>query len=189
MDDKLNLLSPKQFPALLREIPDKPKKLYVRGTLPSEDLKWIAVVGSRAISPYGKQVCEFLIEGLRGYPVAIISGLAYGVDALAHKVALSVGLPCIGVPGSGLGWDVLYPRANMGLAKEIVKAGGALLSEFEPDFKATDYSFPHAGRCRLARSYRSSSGDHSASHQRFFRSKHLHLRRSGHGEGNQTVRS
>ncbi len=146
MEDKLNLLSPKQFPSLLREIPDAPKKLYVRGTLPSEELKWIAVVGSRAISPYGKQVCEYLIEGLRGYPVVIVSGLAYGVDALAHKTALSVGLPCIGVPGSGLGWDVLYPRANMGLAKEIVKAGGALLSEFEPDFKATDYSFPQRNR-------------------------------------------
>lgn len=153
MEDKLNLLSPKQFPALLREIPDAPKKLYVRGKLPSEELKWIAVVGSRAISMYGKQVCEYLIEGLRGYPVVIVSGLAYGVDALAHKTALSVGLPCIGVPGSGLGWDVLYPRANMALAKEIVKAGGALLSEFEPDFKATDYSFPQRNRVMAGMSH------------------------------------
>lgn len=153
MKDELKQLSPKQSPTLLREIPDAPKKLYVRGKLPSEDLKWIAVVGSRAISQYGKQACEYLIEGLRGYPVVIVSGLAYGVDALAHQTALSVGLPCIGVPGSGLGWDVLYPRANMGLAKEIVKAGGALLSEFEPDFKATDYSFPQRNRVMAGMSH------------------------------------
>ncbi len=146
MDAKLNLVLPKKFPALLREIPDAPKQLNVRGVLPSEDLKWLAVVGSRAITSYGKQVCEYLIEGLRGYPIAIVSGLAYGVDAFAHKTALAVGLPCIGVPGSGLGWDVLYPRAHVGLAKEIVKSGGALLSEYEPDFKATDYSFPQRNR-------------------------------------------
>lgn len=153
MEDKLKQLSLKQFPSLLREIPDAPKKLYVRGALPSDDLKWLAVVGSRAISPYGKQVCEYLIEGLRGYPVAIVSGLAYGVDALAHKTALAGGLPCIGVPGSGLEWDVLYPRAHVGLAKEIVKAGGALLSEFEPDFKATDYSFPQRNRIMAGMSH------------------------------------
>lgn len=153
MDDKLNLLSPKQFPALLREIPDAPKKMYARGALPPENLKWLAVVGSRALSPYGKQVCEYLIGGLRGYPIAIVSGLAYGVDALAHKVALSVGLRCVGVPGSGLDWSVLYPRANVGLAKEIVKNGGALVSEFEPGFKATDYSFPQRNRIMAGMSH------------------------------------
>lgn len=153
MSDELKLLSPKQFPPLLREIPDAPKKLYVRGQLPNKDCKLLAVVGSRAISPYGKQVCEYLIEGLRGYPLAIVSGLAYGVDALAHKIALEVELPCIGVPGSGLGWDVLYPRANVGLAKEIVKKGGALLSEFEEHFKATDYSFPQRNRIMAGMSH------------------------------------
>ncbi len=153
MKDELKQLSLKELPPLLREIPDKPKKMYVRGTLPSHDVKLLAVVGSRAISVYGKQVCEYLIEGLRGHPVGIVSGLAYGVDALAHKTALNVGLPCIGVPGSGLGWDVLYPRANVVLAKEIVKQGGALLSEFEPDFKATDYSFPQRNRIMAGMSH------------------------------------
>lgn len=78
--------------------------------------------------------------------MVIVSGLAYGVDALAHKAAIASGLPTVSVPGSGLDWSVLYPRANVGLAREILNAGGALLSEYEPDFKATDYSFPRRNR-------------------------------------------
>ncbi len=146
MKDGLKLLSRKDFPPLLREIPDTPKKLYVRGEMPSFERKWLAVVGSRACTSYGRQALRHLIEGLRGYPVVVVSGLAYGIDAEAHKAALEAGLPTVAVPGSGLGWDVLYPRANVPLARAIVKAGGALLSEYEPNFKATDYSFPQRNR-------------------------------------------
>src|SRR3989344_7865718 len=124
MDDALKSISPSDFPPLLRQIPDAPKKLYLRGELPSTELSWLSVVGSRALTPYGIAVCKHLIEGLRGYPVAIVSGLAYGADAAAHKAALEVGLPTVAVPGSGLDWDILYPRANVGLAREILKAGG-----------------------------------------------------------------
>src|SRR3989338_1612719 len=153
MTDGLKLISSSDFPPLLRQIPGAPKHLHLRGELPSFDSRWLAVVGSRAISPYGRQVVKHLIEGLRGYPVVIVSGLAYGTDAEAHKAALEAGLPTVAVPGSGLNWDVLYPRANVGLAREILKAGGALLSEEKPDMKATDYTFPKrnrimAGLCR-----------------------------------------
>ena len=151
MDNELKLLSPSDFPPLLRQIPDAPKKLYVRGELPSTERAWLCVVGSRAITNYGRQVCRHLIEGLRGYPIVIVSGLAYGVDAEAHKAALEAGLPAVAVPGSGLDSDVLYPRATVNLAKEILKAGlpgegGALLSEFEPDTKAADWTFPKRNR-------------------------------------------
>ena len=142
----LDLLSKKDFPPLLSEIPDAPKQLYVRGELPPYDHAWLAVVGSRAASAYGRQVCDYLIEGLRGYPVVIVSGLAYGIDACAHKAALNANLKTIAVPGSGLNWDVMYPKANVNLAKEIIKAGGAHLSEFEPDQKAADYTFPQRNR-------------------------------------------
>src|SRR3990167_161585 len=142
----LDLLSKKDFPPLLSEIPDAPKQLYVRGELPPYDHAWLAVVGSRAASAYGRQVCDYLIEGLRGYPVVVVSGLAYGIDAGAHKAALNTALPCVAVPGSGLNWDVMYPKANVNLAKEIIKAGGAHLSEFEPDQKAADYTFPQRNR-------------------------------------------
>jgi len=146
MADDLKLLSPADFPVLLREIPDPPKQLYLRGEMPSEEKKWLAVVGSRAMTPYGKQACHHLIEGLRGYPVVIVSGLAYGIDAEAHKAALDAGLTTVGVPGSGLDWDVLYPKANVGLAREILKAGGALISEEKPDAKTMDYMFPKRNR-------------------------------------------
>lgn len=139
-------LAKKDFPPLLLEIPDPPKELYVRGKLPSTDLKWLAVVGSRAMSQYGRQACEHLIGGLRGYPVVIVSGLAFGVDAAAHKAALGAGLLTVAAPGSGLDWNVLYPRANVSLAREIIKAGGALLSEYEPELKAADYTFPQRNR-------------------------------------------
>ena len=153
MQRGLNLLAPDSFPPLLQQISDPPKQLYVRGTLPSVDRIWLAVVGSRACTKYGEQALKHLIEGLRGYPVVIVSGLAYGIDALAHRAALDNDLPTVGVPGSGLDWGVLYPRANVGLAREILENGGALLSEFKPDMKATDYTFPQrnrimAGLCR-----------------------------------------
>lgn len=134
-----------KFPPLLREIPDAPKKLYVHGELPKERA-YLTVVGSRAMSPYGKQACEHIIRGLAGYPIAIISGLAYGVDAHAHETALEAGLPTIAVPGSGLDWNVLYPRAHVSLAKRILESGGALLSEFEPGQGAADYTFPQRNR-------------------------------------------
>ena len=143
---EITVLNTADFPPLLREIADPPKKLYVRGKLPSTDWKWLAVVGSRAMTSYGRQACSHLISGLRGYPVVIVSGLAFGVDAAALKAALEAGLPTVGVPGSGLDWSVFYPRANVSLAREIIKAGGALLSEYEPELKAADYTFPQRNR-------------------------------------------
>lgn len=153
MDSSLQRLSPEDFPIHLREIPNVPKQLYVRGVLPSFDKIWLAVVGSRAMTSYGKHVCEHIIGGLAGYPIVIVSGLAFGIDAQAHRCALDAGLPTIGVPGSGLDWDVLYPRSNVKLAHEIVEKGGALLSEEEPASKTMEYMFPKrnrimAGLCR-----------------------------------------
>lgn len=146
MDDELKQLTPHDFPQLLREIPGAPKKLYVRGTMPSYEKKWLAVVGSRACTEYGRRALRYLIEGLRGYPIVIVSGLAYGVDAEAHRAALDAGLATVGVPGSGLDWKVLYPRANVALAREIIERGGALLSEEEPGAKSMEYMFPKRNR-------------------------------------------
>lgn len=135
------------IPPLLREIADPPKKLYARGTLPdAPHLKWLTVVGSRACTPYGKQAVRHLIAGLRGHPIVIVSGLAYGIDAEAHRAALDAGLVCVAIPGSGLDWNVLYPRAHVSLARDILAADGALLSEFEPGQRAADYTFPRRDR-------------------------------------------
>ncbi len=137
---------PKQdFPPLLNEINDPPKSLRIVGELPQNE-KYLAVVGSRKYSEYGKNVCERLIEGLSGYPITIVSGLALGMDAIAHRSALKAGLKTIAVPGSGLGEKSLYPSTNRNLAKEIVENGGALLSEFPDDFLPRLYSFPQRNR-------------------------------------------
>ena len=146
MPESLQLLTPTDFPPLLREIPDAPKKLHMRGTLPSDEHRWLSVVGSRACTDYGRRALKYLIEGLRGYPIVIVSGLAYGIDAEAHRAALDAGLTCVAVPGSGLDWNALHPRANVSLAREILEKGGALLSEEEPDARPRDYMFPKRNR-------------------------------------------
>ena len=153
MEDALKPVFPPDFPPLLREISDPPKQLHIRGAWPSFEKKWLAVVGSRAMSPYGRQAVRHLIEGLRGYPIVIVSGLAYGVDAESHRIALEAGLTTVGVPGSGLNWDVLYPKANVGLAREILKAGGTLLSEEKPEAKTMDYMFPRRNRIMVGLSH------------------------------------
>ncbi len=147
METEIQTLSKADFPPLLAEIPDAPKKLYYMGTIPDWNTgKFLCVVGSRKYSSYGKEACEQLIGGLAGYPVTIVSGLALGIDSIAHKSALAAGLKTIAIPGSGLDWNVLYPASHIHLAKEIIRAGGLLLSEFEPSFRATPYSFPQRNR-------------------------------------------
>ena len=139
--------------ALLPEIPDAPDGVYVRGNLPPTNNSCLAVVGSRNYSNYGKQVVDYLISGLRGYPISIISGLALGIDALAHEAALNAGLHTLAVPGSGIDDSVIYPRRNFGLAQKILESGGGLLSEFEPTFRATTWSFPQRNRIMVGLSH------------------------------------
>lgn len=87
-----------------------------------------------------------LIEGLRGYPIVIVSGLAIGMDSLAHEAALKVGLRTIAFPGSGLALSILYPSTRRDLAKRIVESGGALISPFEPEQVGTYWTFPNRNR-------------------------------------------
>ena len=131
---------------LLREIPEPPERLTYRGQLPSAELKLLSVVGSRRYTRYGAEVVSHLIKGLAGYPVGIVSGLALGVDSLAHEAALTHGLYTLAIPGSGLDDAVLYPRQHRPLARRIMENGGGLLSEFAPDFSATPWSFPRRNR-------------------------------------------
>jgi len=111
-----------------------------------ENLVFLCVVGSRKYTSYGRDITEKLIEGLAGYPVVIVSGLALGIDSIAHQKAIDVGLKTIAFPGSGLKEKVIYPKSNFGLAQRIIEKGGCLLSEFEPDFEATQWSFPCRNR-------------------------------------------
>lgn len=141
-----------ELPPKLREIPQPPERLWIRGNLPPDGTKLLTVVGSRALSPYGRGACEKLISGLTGYPISIVSGLALGADACAHRAALSAGLHTIGIPGSGLDDSVIGPRTNLGLAHDILKAGGALISEHEPRYIAHAYDFPSRNRIMVGMS-------------------------------------
>jgi len=143
---QIKKLPKNNFPKALLEIPQPPENLWIIGELPPEDLIYLCVVGSRKNTTYGREACEKIIEGLKGYPIVIVSGLAMGIDAIAHKKALSVGLKVLVFPGSGLSFEAMYPKTNMLLAKEIIGNGGCLISEFEPDFKATLWGFPMRNR-------------------------------------------
>ena len=138
------------WPTQLLEIPQPPKRMWVRGALPPVGTKLLTVVGSRAMTRYGQEACEKLIIGLAGYPISIVSGLALGVDTCAHKAALSAGLHTLVVPGSGLSDEVLYPRSNRGFAKEILEAGGGMLSEYSPDTASRVHFFPERNRLMVA---------------------------------------
>jgi DNA processing protein len=145
-----------RFPLLQKflHIPDTPKQVYVRGNLDlirkENGYKYLSVVGSRAVTNYGKDCVERLIAPLSGYPICIISGLAIGIDGLAHEKALGANLPIIAIPGSGLGQKVLYPKMNQDLALRILKGQGLLISEYEADFKSQLYAFPARNRLMAA---------------------------------------
>ena len=140
-------LKHEQFPKALLEIPQPPKELYIRGVLPKEnEYVFLAVVGSRNHTNYGRDICEKIIAGLRGYPIVIVSGLAMGIDTIAHRSAMKAGLLTLSMPGSGLDPKVLYPKNNINLAEEIVDRGGCLLAEFPPMMKAELYTFPQRNR-------------------------------------------
>ena len=124
-------LAPEEYPELLKEITDPPTSLRYEGTLPTPGNKLLAVVGSRKFSPNGREACEMLIAGLANEPVTIVSGLALGMDSIAHRAALKNGLQTIAIPGSGLNRHFIAPRSHANLADEIVANGGGLMSEFD----------------------------------------------------------
>ena len=143
---KIQKLPKEKFPKALLEIPQPPKVLYLWGELPPEGVVCLAVVGSRKATTYGKDAVRKLILGLKGYPIAIVSGLAVGIDALSHEAALDAGLIAVAFPGSGISDAALSYNPNIKLMKRIVDSGGCLISEFEPETKAAFYTFPMRNR-------------------------------------------
>src|SRR3989338_6113199 len=95
---KINALPQDDFPPALLEIPQPPEKLFLAGEIPDpKDFYYLSVVGSRKYTSYGKEACERIIKGLAGYPIVIVSGLAMGIDGIAHRVALDAGLRTVAV--------------------------------------------------------------------------------------------
>src|SRR3990167_5330047 len=126
MKFNLKILEKGNIPKDLLEIPQPPKKLYLAGQLPPKGTVYLAVVGSRKATHYGKDAVRKLILGLQGYPIAIVSGLAMGIDALSHEAALEAGLYAVAFPGSGISSAALAYNPNSKLIEKILTAGGCL---------------------------------------------------------------
>ncbi|GFN36396.1 DNA-processing protein DprA [Tepidimicrobium xylanilyticum] len=133
----------KNYPDRLHYICDSPKVLYVKGSLTEDDNLSIAIVGSRKTTSYGKWATEKFAEELVDLGVTIVSGLALGIDAIAHRKALEKKGRTIGVLGNGI--DIVYPNTNKALFEEIPK-NGAIISEFFLGTPPLSYNFPQRNR-------------------------------------------
>lgn len=132
------------YPLLLKETFSYPPVLYAKGEVSVLNKKSLAIVGSRKNSDYGSKVVEDFVSGFEGYDIAIVSGLALGIDAIAHKSALKHKVKCIGVMAHGL--NFVHPTTNYRLYQEIVAEGGCLISEYPPDQNINSKLFPIRNR-------------------------------------------
>jgi len=137
-------LTDKSYPSRLLNCYDSPTILYYRGEADLNAPKIISIIGTRKHTDYAKQVTEKLVKELALQNILIISGLAFGVDGIAHKAALKNSLPTIGVLAHGL--DQIYPAEHAGLAKDILKHNGGLLTEYRSKSKPDKHNFPTRNR-------------------------------------------
>ncbi|MDO5022666.1 MAG: DNA-processing protein DprA [Eubacteriales bacterium] len=141
---KAVFLEDKEYPTLLKQIQDPPFALFYYGKLPQNPYKAVAIVGSRRETKYGSRMAQNIAEDLALNNVIVVSGLAYGIDSAAHKGSLKGKGKTVAVLGSGL--KNIYPKDNIPLARDIIKAGGCILSEYPLDSKPLPYHFPVRNR-------------------------------------------
>lgn len=142
-ETKLLFTTNSEYPKRLTHIPDTPTVLYYKGTADLNTKKIVAVVGTRKATAYGKGLTDELITGLAKHSPLVVSGLAYGIDAQAHRKALQVGLDTVGVMGTGI--DLLYPSVHKKLANDMLNQGG-LLTEYTFGTEAETHHFPTRNR-------------------------------------------
>ena len=135
-----------QYPKLLKEIDDPPICLFYRGEIPKDSAPCLGVVGTRKNSSYAKVACEELVEQLSNKNVVIVSGLAFGIDSIAHSATIKKQGLTVAVLGSGVNDKNIMPRNNLGLARDIINSGGAVISEYPPGFEASKITFPARNR-------------------------------------------
>ncbi len=140
---KVLIWSDEHYPPHLLEIAQPPPVLYCLGEITEADKLAMAIVGTRNVTSYGKQLCKDTAAYLAGHGITIVSGLARGVDAIAHQAALEIGGRTIAVLGSGV--DVIYPPEHRKLAEEIIK-NGAVISDYPPGTKPDGINFPPRNR-------------------------------------------
>lgn len=143
---KINKISPQEqiFLKRLEHIDPPSKKLYFIGKLPETEVKAVAIVGSRKPTSYGREVAEKLSYELAQKGIIIVSGLALGIDAIAHRGALEAGKTTIAVLANGL--NTVYPSSHKELARKIIEKQGALISEYEPSMPPLPHQFLERNR-------------------------------------------
>ena len=137
-------LTDKDYPKRLLNCYDSPTLLFYKGDADLNVSKIIAIIGTRNHTEYGKQQTEKLVKELSSQNILVVSGMAYGIDAIAHKAAFKNGLATVGVLGHGL--DQIYPPDHSNLAKDMLKHGGGLLTEFRSNTKPDKHNFPTRNR-------------------------------------------
>lgn len=134
------------YPPQLKEIPSAPAIIYGRGNLDILKNKSIAVVGSRKFTEYGQRTTQNLCRDLVSSGLTIVSGLALGIDAIAHRATLDAEGSTIAVLGTGIDDETIYPRDNFNLARDILASGGALITEYPPGTPSLKQNFPARNR-------------------------------------------
>lgn len=129
------------YPFLLSQISDPPFLLYYQGLLPKNQEVCVSIVGMRDPSFYGKQTTAQFTKILAQAGLTIVSGLAYGIDALAHHTAIQEKAKTVAVLAGGLSLKYFYPKANLGLAQKMLKTGGCIISEYPPDTRPQKHHF------------------------------------------------
>jgi len=145
MDIKKITIRDKEYPAILKEIHNPPKELYIKGEITSQDKTAIAVVGTRRYSQYGKQACLDIAGKLAKLGITIVSGLARGIDTFAHQAALENNGRTIAVLGSGMDKNNFSPASNYTLGEKIAE-NGAVISEYPEGTPGAIYTFPERNR-------------------------------------------
>lgn len=143
---KTSVLGDENYPRLLTEIYDPPSLLYYKGELKQNDEFTIAIVGARKCTTYGQQVTEQIVSDLVRSGLTIVSGLALGIDTLAHAACINHNGKTIAVLGTGVDKQSIYPATNKYLAEKIVGSGGAVISEFPIGTQPLRYNFPQRNR-------------------------------------------
>jgi DNA processing protein len=140
---ELLFITDKKYPQRLLHCYDAPTLLYYRGNADLNTSRIVSIIGTRSNTEYGRQITEQLVADLQALNVIIVSGLAYGIDAVAHKAAVQNNLPTVGVLAHGL--DKIYPSQHKSLAKQMILNGG-LLTEFKKETLPDKHNFPKRNR-------------------------------------------
>ena len=143
---KINTIAPQdnKYLQIIDSIANCPKKLYFMGILPEKRAPTVAIVGTRKPTAYGREVTYRLAHDLARRGVIIVSGLALGVDGIAHRATLDANGITLAVLANGV--DIIYPATHMDLAGDILAKGGAIISEYEPGTEARDFQFLERNR-------------------------------------------